>query len=66
MEFRQVGLEGFTELCAESRKSSENRCSLEVLFSSIGNVSATQKTKYGYVQSDGHYTIVIQPLAIFS
>lgn len=43
MEFRRVGLEGFTELSAESIESSENRCSLEVLFSSIGNVSATQK-----------------------
>lgn len=43
MEFRRAGLEGFTELSAESIESSENRCSLEVLFSSIGNVSATQK-----------------------
>lgn len=43
MEFRQVGFDGFTELSAESIESSENRCSLEVLFSSIGNVSATQK-----------------------
>lgn len=43
MELRQVGFDGFTELSAESIESSENRCSLEVLFSSIGNVSATQK-----------------------
>lgn len=43
MEFRWVGLEGFTELSAESIESSENRCSLEMLFSSIVNVSATQK-----------------------
>lgn len=45
VEFRQVGLEGFTELSAESIESSEKRCSLEVLFSSIGNVSATEKRK---------------------
>lgn len=43
MEFRWVGLDGFTELSAESIESSENLRSLEVLFSSIGNVSATQK-----------------------
>lgn len=43
MEFRQAGFDGFTELSAESIESSENRCSLEVLFSSIGSVSATQK-----------------------
>lgn len=43
VEFRQVWFDEFTELSAESIESSENRCSLEVLFSSIGNVSATQK-----------------------
>lgn len=43
MEFRQVGFDGFTELSAEFIESSENRCSLEVLFSSTGSVSATQK-----------------------
>lgn len=43
VEFRQVGLDEFTELSAESIESSENRCSLEVLFSFTGSVSATQK-----------------------
>lgn len=42
MEFRRAGLDRFTELSAESIESSEKRCSLEVLFSSIRNVSATE------------------------